>query len=420
VRARTSDLAGVQVETREPDAGPPTGKAVQLELRSRFPEKLEPEVAKVRAQMERMAGLTDVEDSRPLPGIQWELRVDRAQAARFGADVATIGAMVQLVTNGLKVGEYRPDDADEEIDIRVRYPAEQRGVLQLDELRVQTRQGLAPIANFVAREAAPQTGTIKRTDGERAIKLQANVAPGVLADDKVNELRSWLSTAELDPDVSANFKGADRDQKEAQQFLQKAFMVAVFLIAIILVAQFNSFYYVFLILTAVVMSTVGVFMGLIVTGQTFGIVMTGIGVISLAGIVVGNNIVLIDTYAILRRSGVPPMEAVVRTGAQRLRPVFLTTLTTILGLLPMCFMMNIDLLGRSISIGAPSTQWWVQLSTAVAFGLTFATLLTLVVTPCLLMLRENARAWREARRERRFGPTPEAANADARLGQAAE
>jgi len=421
VRARTAGLAGVHVETREPDAGPPTGKAVQLELRSRFPERIDPEVAKVRAQMERMQGLIDVEDSRPLPGIQWELKVDRAQAARFGADVSTIGAVVQLVTNGLKVGEYRPDDADEEIDIRVRYPLGDRGVMQLDQLRVQTRQGLSPISNFVTREAAPQTGTLKRTDGERAVKLQANVAPGVLADDKVNELRAWLATAELDPAVSPNFKGADRDQKEAQEFLQKAFVVAIFLIAIILVAQFNSFYYVFLILTAVVMSTVGVFMGLIISGQTFGIVMTGIGVISLAGIVVGNNIVLIDTYAILRRQGVPPMEAVIRTGAQRLRPVFLTTLTTILGLLPMCFMMNIDLVSRDISIGAPSTQWWVQLSTAVAFGLTFATLLTLIVTPCLLMLRENARDWRERRRIRRAGAPADPANLDpGRLGQAAE
>jgi multidrug efflux pump len=368
--------------------------------------------------MEEMSGLVDVEDSRPLPGIQWELRVDRAQAARFGADVSTIGAVVQLVTNGVKVGEYRPDDADEEIDIRVRYPLADRGMMQLDQLRVQTRQGLAPLSNFVTRSAAAQTGTLKRTDGERAVKLQANVPPGVLADDKVGELRAWLAEAKLDPAVTPKFQGADRDQQEAQSFLQRAFLVAIFLIAIILVAQFNSFYYVLLILSAVVMSTVGVFMGLIISGQTFGIVMTGIGVISLAGIVVGNNIVLIDTYAILRRDGVAPLDAVIRTGAQRLRPVFLTTITTILGLLPMCFMLNIDVFAREITMGAPSTQWWVQLSTAVAFGLTFATLLTLVVTPCLLMLPENARAWRERRRAR--APLVAANPASESLGRAAE
>lgn len=397
VRARTADLAGVHVETREPDAGPPTGKDVQIELRSRLPDRLGPATEKVRAFLDQLPGLVDVEDSRPLPGIQWSLQVDRAQAARFGADVSTIGAVVQLVTNGVKVGEYRPDDADEEIDIRVRYPATERGLLQLDQLRVQTREGLAPISNFVTRAAEPQVGTLHRTDGQRVIKVQANTLPGVLADDKVREIREWLATADLDPEVDVRFKGADRDQQEAQAFLQKAFVSAIFLIAIILVAQFNSFYYVFLILTAVVMSTVGVFLGLIATGQTFGIVMTGIGVISLAGIVVGNNIVLIDTYARLRRQGTPPYEAVVRTGAQRLRPVALTTITTILGLLPMCFMVNIDLVARDVSIGAPSTQWWVQLSTAVAFGLTFATLLTLVVTPCLLMLQENVRAWRRRR-----------------------
>ncbi|MFP6710006.1 MAG: efflux RND transporter permease subunit, partial [Alphaproteobacteria bacterium] len=163
--------------------------------------------------------------------------------------------------------------------------------------------------------------------------------------------------------------------------------------AIILITQFNNFYHALLILTAVIMSTVGVMAGLIITGQSFGIVMTGIGVIALAGIVVNNNIVLIDTYARLVKSGMEPLEAVVRTGTQRLRPVLLTTVTTILGLLPMVFQTNIDFVARDIAIGAPSTQWWVQLSTAVAFGLSFATLLTLFVTPSLLALGARTSAY---------------------------
>ena len=151
----------------------------------------------------------------------------------------------------------------------------------------------------------------------------------------------------------------------------------MFVMAIILITQFNSFYHAFLILLAVVMSTIGVVIGLILTGQTFSIVMTGVGIISLAGIVVNNNIVLIDTYAQLKRAGMAPLEAVVRTGAQRLRPVMLTTVTTIGGLMPMVFQLNIDFFARDFSQGAPATQWWVQLATAVAFGLGFATLLTL-------------------------------------------
>jgi multidrug efflux pump len=174
-------------------------------------------------------------------------------------------------------------------------------------------------------------------------------------------------------------------------------------VAIILVTQFNSFYSTFLILSAVVMSTVGVLLGLLVTNQAFGIVMTGVGVISLAGIVVANNIILIDTYDQLKKVISSPRNAILLTCAQRLRPVMLTTVTTIIGVVPMVFQVSIDFAARDVTIGAPSTQWWVQLSTAIAFGLTFATILTLIVTPSALMARENVRAWRARRRARRDG-----------------
>ena len=169
------------------------------------------------------------------------------------------------------------------------------------------------------------------------------------------------------------FKGEDQEQKEAQAFLMKAFAVALFMMAIILVTQFNSFYSAFLILTAVIMSTCGVMIGLLVTDQPFGIVMSGIGVIALAGIVVNNNIVLIDTFDRLKEEASSVTEAILLTGAQRLRPVLLTTITTVLGLMPMVLAVNIDFVSREVQVGAPSTQWWRQLSTAIVFGLTFAT-----------------------------------------------
>ncbi len=384
IRDRSTDLAGILVETRKPAAGPPTGKDIQVEIRSRLPDRLMPVARRIREFMEGQPGLIDIEDSRPLEGIEWEIDVDRAQAARFGADIAMVGNVVKLVTNGIKVGDYRPDDADDEIDIRVRFPRDERHIDQIDRLRIATPGGQVPIGNFVTRRARAAAGTLRRTDGQRAIKVQANVEEGILADDKVGEIRDWLAEQELDPAVDIRFKGADDKQKESMAFLVKAFAVAVFIMGIILVTQFNSFYRAFLILSAVILSTVGVFAGLLITGQTFGIVMTGIGIISLAGIVVNNNIVLIDTYARLRAEGMETTEAILRTGAQRLRPVLLTTITTITGLLPMVMQLNIDLIGRAVSHGAPSTQWWVQLSTAVAFGLGFATVLTLVVTPCLL------------------------------------
>ncbi|MFT6559687.1 MAG: multidrug efflux pump [Sneathiella sp.] len=232
--------------------------------------------------------------------------------------------------------------------------------------------------------------------------VKANVREGVLVDNKVQEIQNWLiNEANIDPAVNFTFKGEDEEQKKAQAFLGKAFGVALFMMAIILVTQFNSFYHAFLILTAVIMSTIGVFVGLIVTGQPFGIVMTGVGVISLAGIVVNNNIVLIDTFAHLRRQGMDAMEAILRTGAQRLRPVMLTTVTTIFGLLPMAMQVNIDFFTREVVTGAPSSQWWVQLSTAVAFGLTFATALTLIVTPSLLMVGANVGSFFESRKKKK-------------------
>jgi len=310
--------------------------------------------------------------------------------------------MIKLVTNGIKVGEYRPDDADEEIEIRVRYPSDERNINQLDQIRVMTNQGLVPISNFVSRQAVPKTGTIKRTDGMRVMHIKSEVADGVLADDKISEIKTWLATQEIDPRVEVAFKGQDEEQKKAQSFLSKAFGVALFAMAIILVTQFNSFYQAFLILTAVIMSTAGVVIGLMITGQTFGIVMTGVGIITLAGIVVNNNIVLIDTYDRLRDGGMPPLEAVVRTGAQRLRPVMLTAVTTVLGLMPMVMGLNIDLFTREVSQGAPSTQWWIQLSTAVVSGLTFATVLTLIVTPCMLAMGANTSSWFANRKAKRL------------------
>ena len=388
VRELTKDIAGIYVEARKPETGPPTGKAVRLQVASRFPERIDRVVQTIRDKLDTVADLRDIEDSRPIPGIEWQLAVDRAQAGRFGADVATIGSVVQMVTNGAKVGEYRPNDVDEEVEIRVRFPLHDRGINQLDTLRVPTREGIVPISNFVQRTPAPRVGTIQRVDGKRVVNVEANVADGVLVDNKVQEIAAWLKTVTLPPDVDVRFKGQDEEQRKAQAFLSKAFTAAIFLIFVILVIEFNSFYYTLLVLSAIIFSTIGVMIGLIVTGQPFGIVMTGVGIITLAGVIVNNNIVLIDTYAILRRSGLGAVEAAVRTGAQRLRPVFLTAFTAVVGLLPMVLSLNVDFINRLLEFGAPSTQWWVQLSTAVSSGLIFGTVLTLVVTPCLLVLGE--------------------------------
>jgi len=393
LRERLVDFSGVIIDLRKEEGGPPVGKPLQLQLSSYYPELLVPAAAIVRAQFDGMTGLNSIEDSRPLPGIDWALQVDRAQAAKYGVDIGKVGNMIQMTTGGYKIGEYRPDDSAEEIEIRVRFPEPDRTVTGLSEVRVSTAAGSVPVSNFVVREARQKTGMLKRVDGFRVITIKADVDEGVLADTKLQELESWLAKSPLDSRVQVTFKGEDEEQAKAKAFLGKAFVVALFVMALILVTQFNSFYQALLILFAVIMSTVGVLIGLMATGSPFGIVMNGIGVIALAGIVVNNNIVLIDTYVRLRQTIADPVEAVLRTGAQRLRPVMLTTATTILGLMPMMLGINIDFLSREVTQGAPSTQWWTQLSTSIVFGLSFATVLTLVVTPSALVLQANVSSW---------------------------
>ncbi len=394
IKYRTSDLAGIIVDTRKQESGPPVGKPVQLQISSLYPELLPRAVAKMTAGLRAIGGLINIEDSRPLPGIDWEIDVDRAQAAKFNANIVSVGNAIQMVSTGIKLGEYRPDDSDEVIDIRARYPRRYRTIEELDNIRFSSGQGRVPIGNFVKRSARPRISAVDRVNGRRVMMVKADVVEGALVEQKVREIQAWRKTAGIDPRVTIRFKGEEEEQKRAEAFLGKAFAVALFVMAIILVTQFNSFYSAFLILTAVIMSTIGVFIGLLLTGQPFGIVMSGIGVIALAGIVVNNNIVLIDTFDRLSEEmDEPPLRTIMRTGAQRLRPVLLTSVTTILGLLPMVLGVNIDFLAREVAIGAPASQWWTQLATAIVFGLSFATVLTLVVTPSALMVRANVSAW---------------------------
>jgi multidrug efflux pump len=360
-------------------------------LSSRLPEQLNKSVVIIREALQSSGKFTDISDTGAKPGIEWQLIIDRNKAATFGADAALVGSSVQMVTNGLKLGEYRPDDVDDELDIRVRFPEEKRNIGRLDSLRLKTASGLVPVGSFVERKAAPKVDTIRRVDARRVVTVQANLIAGAQLSNELPVLREQLTTLGLHPSIDIEVKGQNEDQEESQAFLVNAFAIALFVMAMILVTQFNSFYQALLILSAVIFSTVGVFLALLLVQKPFGIVMGGIGVISLAGIVVNNNIVLIDTYNVLRKEGFSVVDAILRTGAQRLRPVLLTTITTILGLLPMVMQVNLDFFARTIVFGAPSTQWWTQLATAVAGGLAFATVLTLVLTPCLLVLRDKGK-----------------------------
>ncbi|CAK2077774.1 multidrug efflux pump [Vibrio crassostreae] len=386
LKVQTDQYAGVEIEYKFPDAGPPVENDLVIELSAKTPEQLNQAAKIVRNWAEGNQALTNINDTASKDGIDWKVDIRRDDAARFAADATLVGNTVQFVTNGLKIGDYLPDDSSEEVDILVRYPNDKRDIGRFDQLRVKTPAGLVPITNFAQIVPDHKQDTIKRLDGKRVVNIMADMEEGYNLALELPKIEQALSELGLPSSVEFRIRGQNEEQENSSAFLQSAFLVALAVMALILITQFNSFYQAFLILSAVLFSTVGVFVGLLIFQRPFGIVMSGIGVIALAGIVVNNNIVLIDTYNQLIIRGLDKRDAILRTGVQRLRPVMLTTVTTILGLMPMVLEMNIDLINQKIEFGAPSTQWWSQLATAIAGGLAFATVLTLVLTPCLLML----------------------------------
>ncbi|WP_170577627.1 efflux RND transporter permease subunit [Ruegeria arenilitoris] len=454
LNAELAKLPGFIVEILPLEQGPASAKPVHLRIKGDGWEELTTATEAARAVFDETPGLIKIEDTMPLPGIDWQIDVDVAKAGRFGADVATVGAMVQLVTRGILLGEMRPDNTDEEVEIRVRLPEQDRVLSTLDSLKVRTPDGLVPLSNFVTRQPVAKLAEINRIDQQRYYDVKADVEPGlskvvvdgpdgteqrlavvraveegadangttitssdgtvfelfqltgaetvedlrtaiaeegarfalVNPNERIAVLTEWLNTSPFSNAIAWEWTGDQEDQEESGAFLQSAFLGALGLMFVILLAQFNSFYNSVLVLLAVVLSTTGVLIGMIVMGQPFSIIMTGTGIVALAGIVVNNNIVLIDTYQEYSRY-MPRIEAIIRTAEARIRPVLLTTLTTMAGLTPMMFGLSLDFINGGYSINSPTALWWKQLATAVVFGLGIATVLTLIVTPSLLALR---------------------------------
>jgi multidrug efflux pump len=453
LQAQAAQIPGFVTEIAPIEQGPASGKPVHLRLMGDSWDDLHAAAEAVRRQFDATPGLIQIEDTRPLPGIDWQINVDVEKAGRYGANVATVGAMVQLVTRGILLDTMRVDSSDEEIEIRVRLPEEDRVLSTLDTLKVRTRDGLVPLSNFITREPVQKVASINRVNQQRIFDVKADVAPGLAtlvegedtrlatvrvieepdaaeapaglirlagsvagyqivtlaegvsrsdvtaaaenetvravpinANERIAILTEWLDTGPLPASIDYEWTGDQEEQAESQAFLSSAFAAALGLMFIILLAQFNSFYNAVLVLLAVILSTTGVLIGMMVMQQPFSIIMTGTGIVALAGIVVNNNIVLIDTYQEFSRY-MPRIEAIVRTAEARIRPVLLTTITTMAGLAPMMFGLSLDFIGGGYSVDSPTALWWKQLATAVVFGLGVATVLTLVVTPSLLALR---------------------------------
>ena len=391
LKIQTKNFPGIYIEFIEKKDGPPKDRDVEIKIVNAELKNLNSDSQNLLNFLKTNSWIKNIDSDINNPGIEWELIIDREQADKHGVDIQTVGDAIQMLTHGLKVTEFMPEDSDEEIDIVVKYDKPFRTLDELDQILIEGKNGAVSLSLFVKRIPKKKVGKITRYSNINSKTIKFDVKEGYISNNKVKEIKSWLFNNKDSFESKIIFIGQEQDQREAKEFLIKAFFISVFLITIILIATFNSFYYCLIILSAIIFSTIGVMIGLILTNKPFGIVMSGIGVIALAGIVVNNNIVLLDTYKSLRKRGEGVRDAIIRTGAQRLRPVLLTTLTTFFGLIPMAIGLNINFIDTEVNFGSPSSQWWIQLSNAMVFGVMFSFILTLIITPCLIYVGEKSK-----------------------------
>ena len=387
IRERVAGISGLEVQIAAQEDGPPAGKAINLRVEGTVYDDIAPAVAMLRDYVENELGNTiDVEDGRPAPGIDWQVTIDREAAAKYGIGVRELSPYVQLVTSGVKLGSYRPDDGGDELDIRVRLPESQRTFDALDSLRIVTAQGLVPVSNFITRTAVPKVANIARRNGAYAMTVAANLEEGFASQDKIEQIKAWQAEQDWPASVNIVYGGAAEQVDETNAFIVTAFGAAMFLIFLILLLEYNSFYQVLVTLTTVIMSLGGVLLGMLVTGMSFSAIMTGLGIVALAGIVVKNGIVLIDTYNHYNRDEhVEPVKAMMITISQRVRPVLLTAMVTGLGVIPMALNVEFDFIRREIVVGGIAGSWFIHLSAALVSGLFVSTALTLIMVPVMVV-----------------------------------
>ncbi len=394
IRERIEDIAGAQITIAVQKEGPPTGSPINIEIAGENFAVLGEIAKQVTEFLEKVPHVKDIRDNyvEAIPSVQ--VNVDRQKAALYGLTTNNIGWALKSAYNGLEVSSYR--EGDDNYDITVQLMDKDREVVDvLHELMLPTPTGtLVPLSTLATVSFTGIIGEINRINNERVVTVRANVdetkIPGPVAREQAAEL---LKNLPLPPGYRLTFTGEFEFQQESQTFLSRAFLVALLLIFLILVAMFNSVAQPFIIMTSVILSLGGAFLGLALFKSPFGIIMTGVGVISLAGVVVNNAIVLLDYTNKLRERGLSLRDAVIAAGATRLRPVLLTAVTTILGLIPMVTGISFDFHIWQISWVSESSQWWRSMAVVVIFGLIIATFLTLVVVPTLYYLFASISLW---------------------------
>jgi multidrug efflux pump len=416
------DIAGAVVSVDQLMEGPPQGMPVSIEIVGEDPGLLEALSARAIYALEsspvypKLVGLqSDLEAARP----ELSVRVDRELAALYGLTTAQVGNAIRAAINGVEAAKYRT--GNDEYDIVVRLAEPYRNELEgLRELTVMNEGVQVPLVSVATWSVEPGAGTIRRKDRDRMATITSEVAAGYQNNAVLAEVQQVLADFQegLPPGYTMRYTGQSQEQEEATAFLSGAFMVALMLIGFILISQFNSVVKPVIILTSVIMSTMGVLIGLTVFRMPFGIINTGVGIIALAGIVVNNAILLIDYIDVLRRrDGMNRREALVQGGKTRLRPVLLTAFTTALGMAPLAIGLNFDFFGLYGSLrpelywGGEQAAWWGPMAVAIIAGILFATFLTLVLVPVMYSLVDDVEKFFKkhyARREQEPVPATDA------------
>ena len=385
----TRDLPGIFVEVSPDLGGPSFDNPIELSIYGNTEQSVNDAVEIVESHMRNnMDGLINIFSSKSYPSVEWSVEVDKQKAAQLGVSVGDVGALVQMLTNGFKVGEYRPDDSKDEVEIRARFPESDRTITGIKNLNVTTIKGLVPVSSFIKVVPKDNRQTVNRKNGKYFQEVGSGTLDESKVSQKVEELDIWLKTANLGNNISYEFSGMAEESADVNSFMISAGITAVFIMLIMLLTQFNSFYQSFIILSSVTISCVGVLLGLLIMGKPFSTTMTGLSIVTLAGIVVNNNIVLIDTFNKLKEES-PHLEKtihIVNACKQRLRPILLTSLTTIFGLMPLAMGVSLDIISRDILLGSRIVDWWSNLAVSIVFGLGFSTFITLILTPAVLAL----------------------------------
>ncbi|MDP6522204.1 MAG: efflux RND transporter permease subunit [SAR324 cluster bacterium] len=391
LRQKLEQMVGVEIKLAEARSGPPTGMALNLEVRGEDFNQMSLAVEAIKQQIKNIPGLVDLTDDFDRSRPELKVIIDRNKASRLGLRARDIANTVRTAFNGKKVSVFR--DGTEEYDIWVQLDQSFRSnQSDLSSLFIYTPSGEPVRLSEIARvDSGPSYGSIRHVDTVRTITISADAfrMPGPVL---VMKAKQVLNKLDLPQGVTYQFTGEDENRKESQIFIGRALIIAVLLILVVMVAQFNSIALPLIVISSVLMSVMGVIIGLIVHDRPFGIIMTGVGTVALAGIVVNNAIVMLDYVIRLRKKGYQRNEAMILAAAVRFRPVVLTAVTTVLGLVPIAIGMDIDFSRESIILfGAASASFWKSMALAIMYGLGVTTLLTLFLLPVLYSLVEGGK-----------------------------